>query len=208
VQAPSLDAFAQVELPAKGERRGLLGQVAFLANHSHSTATSATLRGQAIRESLLCSPLPPPPAGVNTSIPATDAERPTLRDRVTAHLADPSCASCHTRMDLIGLPLENFDAIGRWRDEEAGYPIDASGTLDGVDFRGLSEMADLLAADPMLTDCLVLQVVRRALGRAPGDGEDEMVDALRARFETQDARLQPLWLDLVRSPMFRRVESP
>jgi hypothetical protein len=208
VAAPELEGFAQVELPAREARRGLFGQVSFLALNSHSTSTSATLRGLAIREALLCDPPPPPPSGVDTSIPESDADKPTLRDRVESHLTVVACKGCHEKMDLLGLPFENYDAIGRWRDTENGYEIDASGQLDGIAFSGPAELGAVVQQDHRFAACLVRQVVRRALGREPAEGEEAALEALTASFVHRDGRVVPLWLDLVTRPLFTRLEAP
>lgn len=205
VEAPALEGFAPVELPEGGERRGLLGTVAFLAQHSHSTSTSATLRGLAIREALLCEPTPAPPAGVDTSIPEATGDRPTLRDRVQAHLTDPACAPCHEQMDLPGLALETFDAVGVWRTTENGAVIDTTGEFDDVPISGPSTLALAVADSPKFTACMVRQVVRRALGREPVEGEEAEVARLVDAFVHRERRLQPLWLEVASSPLFRQI---
>ncbi len=121
VPAPSPTGFAPIELPADGARRGLLGQISILALYAHpTTSSSATLRGKFVREKLLCQPIPPPPVGLNTAIPEPDAVSRTLRQRVKVHLTDAYCNGCHSQMDPIGLGLESFDGIGRFRTKENG----------------------------------------------------------------------------------------
>ena len=120
IPAPSPEGFAYAQLPDDSARSGLLGQVSFLAGHSHQVSSSATLRGKAVRTILLCQSIPAPPVDVDTSIPEPSGNALTLRDRVAEHLENPSCSACHLMTDPIGLALENFDSIGRWRDRDNG----------------------------------------------------------------------------------------
>jgi hypothetical protein len=113
-------------------RRGLLGQASVLAVTSYAHRTSVVLRGKWVLENLLGAPPPPPPANVP---PLKENERgappKSLRERMEQHRANPVCASCHASMDPLGFALENFDAIGRWRDTDSGLAIDAVSTMPG-----------------------------------------------------------------------------
>ena len=135
--APSGGDFTKVALPKQGMRSGLLGQGSFLALNAHADSTSPTRRGKFIREVLLCQAIPPPPPNVKTTLPEDPAGQAprTMRQKLAQHRSVAACASCHARMDPIGLGLENFDAIGAYRSTDVGQPIDASGDLDGVTFR-------------------------------------------------------------------------
>ncbi|MDP5053499.1 MAG: DUF1592 domain-containing protein, partial [Congregibacter sp.] len=116
-------------------RAGLLTQVSFLALTSHPGRSSVTLRGMALRERLLCQTVPEPPPGIDFSVLTNpDANYPTQRQRVAAHLETPSCAGCHRITDPIGLSLEQFDGAGGFRLTENGASIDATGGLDGFEF--------------------------------------------------------------------------
>ncbi len=205
VRAPARDGFERVDLPEDGPRAGLLGHASVLALHSHATSTSPTLRGKFIREALLCQILPAPPGNVDTSIPPADATAPTLRARVKSHLEVPACRGCHEAMDLVGLALEEFDGIGKHRQLDNGFPIDASGELDGAVYDDALGLAVALRNHERFVPCMVEQVVKRALGRELIDGETEAFDALVDSFRGRDHRLQPLWLDLVQHPMFLTV---
>ncbi len=205
VPAPSPDGFGQTELPDDGRRRGLLGQVSFLALQSHPANTSVTRRGLFVREVLLCQSLPSPPAGLNTSIPEASEEAPTMRDRVEQHLADPSCAACHSSMDPIGLGLENFDGLGGWRDTENGVTIDASGDLDGVPYAGAWDLGQALHDHPNTGPCLARTLFQYAGGRLVGAGETELLDWHAAGFAESGYSVKFLLRDLVTSPGFRRV---
>jgi len=112
--------FELVRFPAAAHRAGLLGHGSFLASNAGPVETSPTARGIFIREQLLCQHVPNPPPGVNTQVPEPTAERPLARrQRMQAHVENPTCASCHKLMDPIGFGLENFDAVGKWREQEA-----------------------------------------------------------------------------------------
>lgn len=203
VPAPSLDGFAPVELPADGGRRGLLGHASFLALHAHASTTSVTRRGIFVREVLLCTVIPEPPANANTAIPEVDEDARTMRERIAVHLEDPTCASCHNITDPIGLGFENFDGLGMWRDAENGATIDASGDLDGAPFADAWEMGAVVAQDRQLGPCLTETFLRYATGSRSADLDALLVDWHAEGFA--DANFRVLWLlrDVALSPAFR-----
>jgi hypothetical protein len=139
--------FRRVDLPENSPRAGLLGQGSILAVTSYANRTSPVLRGKWVLENLLSSAPPPPPPNV----PAlkTEGSEPgkalTMRDAMIQHRANPACAGCHARMDPIGFSMENFDALGKWRDLDSFSKIDASGVLpDGTKFEGTAGLRKLL----------------------------------------------------------------
>ncbi len=205
IPAPSMDGFGETWLEESEGRRGLLGQASFLMLGAHATRTSATLRGKFIREVLLCQVIPQPPADVDTSIPEADADAPTLRDRIASHLEDPSCASCHQITDPIGLGLENFDGVGRWRDTENGVTIDASGDLDGAAFADAWELAGVVAEHDSFTPCMTEHLYAYAVGHSPEEGEEALVDWLHTELALSGYDWQELLLATVMSPGFRQV---
>jgi mono/diheme cytochrome c family protein len=143
--------FQRVTFPKDSPRGGLLGQGGILLLTSYSTRTSPVLRGKYVLENLLASPPPPPPPNVPSlkTEGSQAGEELSLRDAMLRHRADPACASCHARMDPIGFALENFDAIGRWRDHDNGKPIDVKSTLaDGTVVDGVEGVKNLLLKDP------------------------------------------------------------
>jgi mono/diheme cytochrome c family protein len=137
---------------AKGDPRGgLLGQGSILLLTSYSTRTSPVLRGKYVLENLLASPPPPPPPNVPSLKTEADktGEALSLRDAMIAHRANPACANCHARMDPIGFAMENFDAVGEYRDQDAGKPIDVKSTLpDGTVVDGMAGVKQMVLADP------------------------------------------------------------
>ena len=144
VPAPSAEEFSYVDLEEYSPRVGLLGHASILGLNAHAVSSSPTLRGKAVRNILLCQLIPAPPVNVDTSIPEPSGTTNTMRERVAEHLTDPSCAGCHRLTDPIGLGLENFDGIGRWRDYDNGEIIDPSGDLDGAEFVTPYELGDAI----------------------------------------------------------------
>lgn len=183
IPAPALQGFAWAELPADGGRAGLLGHASLLALHAHATSSSATRRGKFVRATLLCQGVPPPPADVDTSIPEADASAPTLRDRLQSHQENPTCAACHRILDPVGLALENFDGVGRWREIENGVRIDPSGELDGASYSDAIGLGEAVAAHEQLGHCLTERLVSYGVGHLPTDGEEAWVEWLAHDFE-------------------------
>jgi mono/diheme cytochrome c family protein len=161
--------FRRVALPPGSPRGGLLGQGSILTLTSYPTRTSPVLRGKFVLDNLLASPPPPPPPDVPALVAETAAEGQTLtlREALAKHRADPQCASCHAQMDPIGFALEQFDAIGRWRESEGGLPIETSSLLpDGTVVDGMAGLEALIRADPeRFVSALTEKLLMYALGR-------------------------------------------
>ncbi len=208
VQSPTPEGFGLVMLPEDEPRAGLLGQAAILGQHAHPTSSSPTLRGKFIRETLLCQVIPPPPADVDTSIPEPSGTAPTLRDRVAEHLEDPTCAGCHLLMDPLGLALEPFDGIGRYRLRDNGVLIDASGDLDGETYEDAEQLGQVLASDPDLGPCFTEQMYRYATGRNPELGELDLLEHLGERFTARGHSIQRLMMLIALSEGFRTAAPP
>jgi hypothetical protein len=203
VQAPTREGFGAVELPEDGLRRGLLGQASFLAGQSHPVSSSATLRGLFIREVLLCEVMPGPPAGVDTSIPPVTERARTLRERVANHLADESCAGCHVLMDPIGLGVEHFDGIGRFRATDNGADIDAAGELDGTAFTDAADLAETVRDHASFVPCVVKNLARYANGTVEGGGQFESLTWLADELAAEDHRIKNFLPVLALSSLFR-----
>jgi len=184
----------------------LLGMSAVLAISSHPHRTSPVLRGKWLLETILGTPPPPPPANVPRLDEARSGEVPApLRERLAQHRSDPACANCHSRIDPLGFALENFDVLGRWRTEDAGKPIDASGELpDGTVFEGPDQ---LKAALMRKKDLFVRNFVNKMLGYALGRGltlqDSCTVDSIVAEVERNNYRAQSLVNAVVMSVPFR-----
>lgn len=205
VRAPAREGFAEAFLDEDGHRRGVLGQVSFLALQSHAVNSSATLRGKFVREVLLCQYIPPPPSDVDTSIPEASADAVTLRERVAVHLEDDFCASCHQLVDPIGLGLEQFDGLGHYRTKESGGVIDPSGNLDGVAFSDAWGLAGAVAEHDRLPYCLTQTAMAYASGHSITDGEKDSVAYLDAGFRHHNHSVSFLMADIVMSAAFRQA---
>jgi len=198
-----------VELPGDG-RGGVLGMAAVLTATSHPLRTSPVLRGKWVLEQLLGDNVPPPPPDAGT-LPEDDVQPDglTLRERMEAHRKNPDCASCHARMDPIGFGLENFDPIGRWRDEQAGLPIDATGELpSGETFAGPRELKDiLLKRKEDFARNLARKMLGYALGRSLTRYDQCVVDDCVEALQKTDYRPSALFTEIVLSYPFRHRYS-
>lgn len=205
VQAPAREGFARYDHEASSERSGILGHVSILAGNSHVGSSSATLRGIFVRRVILCGEIPAPPANVDTSIPEPIVGAATLRDRVQRHLEEASCAQCHRRMDPLGLGLENFDAIGRFRTHDNGALIDASGDVDGATFETPREMGQALAEDPEVMRCAAVQFYRYAHGNLNTGHDEAAIAEIRERFTESGFRILELMRSVALHDSFSRV---
>ncbi len=200
------DEFVRVQFPANAPRAGILTSGAFLALNAHATITSPTLRGRFVRQSLLCQDIPAPPPSVNTTIPAQDPNvgPETLRQRLERlHLAEPTCAACHNRMDPIGFALESFDAVGAYRTTDNGLPVDTRGSLDGLPFRTAKDLAQLLGERREVAACVAQMAYRYASGHLETRGEAGMLYELANAFEAADFSFTELVVEIVKSDGFR-----
>ncbi|MEZ4380098.1 MAG: DUF1592 domain-containing protein [Nannocystaceae bacterium] len=207
-EGASAITFVPVELPEDGPRAGILTLGAFLMMNAHATETSPTLRGKYVRERVLCEEVPAPPDDVDTNIPEPDGEAHTLRERLEQHRADPSCAACHAFIDPPGFLFEHFDSIGNLRELDNGYPIDASGELDGAPLAGARDLADALIDDRRVGRCMVTQLFRNTAGRLELPGERPGITAIEQDFKASGYRYRALLLAFVTSEAFRTVATP
>jgi len=200
-----------VELPENTNRGGLLGMPAVLAVSSYPYRTSPVLRGTWILDSLLGTPPPPPPANVPALEEAAAGAAPkSVRERLEKHRSKAACAGCHSRMDPLGFALENYDSIGRWRDEDAGKPIDNSGEMaDGTKIQGPAQLkAALMAHKDLFVRNLTNKLLGYALGRGLTLRDSCTVDAIVAEIKTKDYSAQALVESIVLSIPFRQKERP
>ncbi|MGE4063078.1 MAG: DUF1592 domain-containing protein [Rhodospirillaceae bacterium] len=197
------------EFPENSGRAGIATHVSFLSVHSHPGRSSPTLRGKALRELLLCQPVPRPPANVDFSaLENPKSEHRTQRDRVNFHLENPVCAGCHKITDPMGLALEQFDGAGVYRVTERGTPIDPSGTLDGKNFKDAVGLAQALRDHPALTSCLVRRVYSYGTGGPTTREDAPVLTYLNQRFQEQGYRLPDLLRTITLSPTFSEVIPP
>lgn len=208
VRVPASEGWVPFEFPASAGRSGLLGQAGFLALYSHSGRSSPTLRGRAVRELLLCQPVPDPPGNVNFTAVQDTANKamPTARIRLSAHATDPVCKGCHALTDPVGLGLEKFDGAGMYRAAENGAAIDDSGAMDGKDFFGVAGLGQAMASNPAAGQCIAGRALEYASGHAM-DEDAARVEALAGKFATQGYKIRALFRDVAASPDNYRIKS-
>ena len=205
--------FRRVELPADSVRRGLLGHGSILTVTSYATRTSPVLRGKWILENLLGMPPPPPPPNV----PPLEEPQPgvaarSMRERMEQHRVNPACAVCHRLMDPAGLSLENFDAIGRWRDRGDDWtPIDASGSIPGSGsggFTGVTGLRESVLARPeVFVGTMTEKLLTYALGRGLDHHDGPAVRQIVRSAGDNDYRFSSLVLGIVESTPFQMRRS-
>ena len=207
VEAPSAGSWELRQLPAE-ERAGLLTDAGWLASRAHAVHPSPVQRGVFVLERLICSPPPPPPPDVDTNPPNDDqAQAQTNRERYEQHKTDEVCAACHTAIDGIGMGFEHYDSLGRWRDLDNGFEVDASGELLGTEvngpFDGAIELAALLGQSQTVRDCVTTQYFQYALGRNEADEDSCALEALQTSFSESEGNIQELLVSIVTSDAFR-----
>ena len=205
----TLPGWNAYEFPPEAQRAGVLTHASFLARASHATRSSATLRGKALRELIMCQKVPPPPANVDFSaVENPDPRLRTARERVNQHLENPVCAGCHRITDPIGLSLEKFDGAGRYRETEKGAPIDTSGTLDGKDFTDVVSLSQALRDSPALPSCLVRRAYSYATASVVPPSSNVMLAQFGKTFAGDGYRLRPLLRAIAMDPSFSVVSMP
>jgi hypothetical protein len=204
------DAFRRVTLP-DSNRRGLLGHGSILFETSVATRTSPVFRGKWILTNVYNSPPSPPPPNVPSLEDGESGETPrSVRERLERHSDDPVCAGCHATMDPPGFALENFDAIGRWRETDTGRPVDVRGTLaDGTEVEGPGALREAILRRP---EIFVGTVTQKLMTYALARGlEPEDMPAVRAIVRTaaeHEYRFSALVLGIVQSVPFQMKEQP
>jgi cytochrome c5 len=205
--------FRRVTLPAELDmRRGLLGKGAILAVTSNAAHTSPVTRGKSFLQMFLGVSPPDPPPGVDTSLKARpvdvagNAKTPTMRETMEAHRTNPTCATCHKIFEPIGIALENFDAVGAWRTQDEGNPVDASGVLvDGSKVDGVASLRGVLMrySDQFLR-VATEKLLTYALGRGVEDGDMPTVRAIVRGAAPNQYRFSSIVLGIVKSDAFQK----
>jgi hypothetical protein len=204
------DEMRLVMLPADSLRGGVLTQGTFLLVTSNPTRTSPVKRGLFILENLLGTPTPPPPALVpelEESKKAISDHKPSLRELLEVHREQALCSSCHSRFDPLGLALENFNALGEWREEDAGQPINPAGELiTGETFASVEELKQVLVTSRRrdFYRCLAEKMLTYALGRGLEYYDEQTLDDLVSGMEKDEGRFLALLLGIVESAPFQR----
>jgi hypothetical protein len=202
--------FRRVSLDPDSHRRGLLGHGSILAVTSYPDRTSPVIRGKWVLENLLGTP-PPPPLPDVPRLVETDGKGSviSMRERLAAHRASPTCASCHALMDPLGFALENYDAVGKWRTiGEAGARIDASGVLpDGRAFDGVDGLRESLLSSELFVTTLTEKMLTYALGRGVEYYDMPVVRKIVADAASEDYRMSALIEGIVESVPFKMRRS-
>ena len=196
--------FRRVEL-SDDQRGGVLTQASVLTVSSYATRTSPVLRGRWILDNLLDAPPPDPPAGVPALDETAVGETASLRQQMEAHRKDPTCASCHRRMDPLGFGLENFDAIGAWRAMDGKFAIDPKGELpDGRTFHRPAELRTILLQDRQdFARALTSKLMIYALGRGLERHDKPTIRGIVQRLPQHEYRFSGLVLEIVKSLPFQ-----
>jgi len=200
----------RVNLPAGSPRGGVLTQGTTLAVTSNPTRTSPVKRGLFILDNILGTPSPPAPPNVPELEAAADrfgGREPSLRELLAVHREAALCSSCHSRMDPLGLALENFNAIGSWRDKEAGQEVDSAGELiTGEKFMDIRELKRILKTDRRrdFYRCVNEKLFIYALGRGLEYYDEVSVDQIVDQLDQNEGRFSVLLQGVINSAAFQR----
>jgi Protein of unknown function (DUF1592)/Protein of unknown function (DUF1588)/Protein of unknown function (DUF1587)/Protein of unknown function (DUF1585)/Protein of unknown function (DUF1595) len=205
------ESFRRVSYP-NHERRGILGHGSVLVQTSLGNRTSPVLRGKWVLEVLLGTPPPPPPPNVpdlEKTKGSQDGRALTTRERLELHRQSPTCASCHSFIDPIGLALDNFDVTGKWRIRENGVPLDTRSTFyDGTPIETPGDLVDALLERPIpLVRQFTENLMAYALGRTVSYRDEPTVRAIAAKAEENGYRMSSFILGVVSSDEFRMKQA-
>jgi hypothetical protein len=212
--SPPETEYAMVRYPADSGRSGVLGHGSFLVATSKPAETSPTERGLFVRNHFLGQEVPPPPPGVNTSLPEITADKPmTNRERLQVHLNSEACSSCHRLIDPIGFGFEEYDAIGGFeaqprKDEVNDGPLAYVRGIENSGFSTPKQLGEILANNEACQRCIVKQLFRYAFGREEAAGDQPVIDEMLTRFRGSGFRFRELLIALVTSDLFLQQGEP
>lgn len=190
-------------------RAGLLGHGSVLASYAHSDQSSPIRRGVFVRERLLCQQFGAPPANAG-GVPDVDPSA-TTRERFRQHSSDAACSICHQYIDEVGFGFERFDAVGQWREQENGLPVDAAGDMNDVEgmgsethaaFASLPELAAILAGSEAAHACFARQAYRFTMGYLEAPADLCGLDVIEGRFAASGYDIQELLVAIAGAPSF------
>jgi hypothetical protein len=184
----------RIEKSGSHQRGGLLRHASILAVTSYATRTAPTIRGSWVLENILGTPPPPPPPNVPALREKSESQPSSTRERLAMHRENPACAACHDLMDPVGFALENYDALGRWRDWEGDATIDASGLLpDGTNAFSVSDLeASILKRPEVFIGTLVEKLLTFGLGRGAEIEDGPQVRKIVRQSETSDYKFSSI----------------
>jgi len=207
VQGPML---RKVAVTPDSMRGGLLGQGSILTVTSYANHTSVVLRGKWILDNLLAAPPPPPPPDIPALQSKSDGKALNAREQLALHSEDPACASCHSKMDPLGLALEKYDAVGKFRLMDAGRPIDVSATMpNGKMFEGLYGLQSvLLERKEQFANAFTQRLLTYALGRGLEASDQPKVRAIVRSAAQDDYRIRSIIAAIITSEPFNYRRAP
>lgn len=210
IEGVSGGTFRRVELTTD-QRGGILSHASILAVSSYPTRTSPVIRGKYLLQNFLGAPPPAPPPDVPTLDEEAVGNAGSLRQQLEKHRSNPACASCHSRMDVLGFGLENYDALGKWRTMDGKFPVDVSGTFpNGKSFSTPAEMKVLLKEElPDFARCITEKMLTYSLGRGLERYDRKTVDEIGRKLSASGYQFQTLITEIVQSLPFqsRRGEA-
>jgi hypothetical protein len=208
VDAAAFEGWSPHVFGPDERRAGLLTLAAFLMmDPSHEGRSSPTIRGKMVRELLLCQKVPPPPPNVNFNI-VQDTQNPlykTVRQRLTAHRENPTCAGCHSITDPLGLGMENYDGIGGYRAQENGAAIDATGSFEGKPYQDLISLEKILHDSPSVPNCVAERAFEYGVGRPIAAADHDWLTYLDQAFADSGYRFPSLLRTIAGSEAFQAV---
>jgi hypothetical protein len=194
------DTWERVQLDPH-RRVGLLTQASLLATMAKQDRTDPVRRGKFVYSQILCQSVNPPSPEIVAMFKPLDLSK-TAREQFEVHRENEACRSCHFLLDPLGLPFEHYDAIGRWRDDDRGMPLDVTGEIDGNPFNGIPEMAEMLSHMPEVRACYVSRWMRFSQGKLTSDLDRPFQDWLMTGF-SRNTRVVDLLAKIVASDTFR-----
>jgi hypothetical protein len=204
------DTMRLVKLPPDSLRGGILTEGTMLATTSNPDRTSPVKRGVFVLDNILGTPTPPPPPDIpalEDAVAGIKGPPPTLRETLKLHRSATLCASCHNRMDPLGLAFENFNALGRWREKDSGQPIEAAGQLiTGESYKNIKEFKQILVKNHSrdFYRCLTEKMLTYALGRGLDYYDVGTADAIVERIEKNNGRFSALLTGIIESAPFQK----
>ncbi len=198
------EEFQRVELDTT-QRLGILTHAGVVAGTIHSNETNPVTRGSFLVQKMMCQPIPLPTGDIADQVkPPDPGSGATARERYSQHSEDPVCAGCHSLMDPVGFALENYDAIGRWRDRENDVLIDARGKVPGMEGEvdGPVELVRKIAESPQTQACFAMNWANFAYGRTIGKDEDCLEDHIADTFAASGYDIAQLLVDLTQTEAF------
>lgn len=203
----AVDGWTEVELPSN-QRAGLLSQPTFLAGHAHPKNPSPVLRGVWILKEMMCVKLGAPPPVPEAMDPVELEDGMTNRQVYDELTGAPECAGCHDSINNLGYALEHYDAIGAWRTQDNGLPVDASGSFAGMEYDGPRELAEALARNPLVASCVAQQWLRFAYGGDTVLENQRLVEDIEQSFAESGHDFKQLMVAIVTHPRFATLVVP